>query len=228
MTGQISNFQADLKIQKTHLHREIVKKFLGTYNSIDISSIRFCEKIGLYANTDDDVFLRRNKQLIKIPIEYKTDYKTSSTGNIVIEILGSIDLIYTKDFPLGAIYKNEPQHLKVCKLIEEIKSGNIQASRGMALLDTENIPNYHLFSYLIAKNRYPKNLEKTEDIEDYLIFRTKKLVAFMQNNYQKYSFMVTESQKISKWRTIGCFIKKKDLLPLTIFQMQTTNSNNKR
>jgi len=50
----------------------------------------------------------------------------------------------------------------------------------------------------------------------------------MQNNYQKYSFMVTESQKISKWRTIGCLIKKKDLLPLTIFQMQTTNSNNKR
>ena len=146
-----TNFREGLeKKEKKEIHREIITRAIIQRHNCKISDIIFSNEHGFVI---DDIISFKGKIN---RIEYKMDYWTAKTNNIVFELISAIPI--TK-LPKVSGYKfssKHPDFKKITDLVQSVSRGEIEGAKASRHLAGEQFEYY--FSYVASKKEDRKSV----------------------------------------------------------------------
>jgi len=198
-----TNFQDDIcNKEKKPIHRKLLKNIIVKKHGCSPLDIVFNDQHGLDI---DDILEYNNKSY---NFEYKTDYKTHFTGNMVFELIAYIS---EQDFPININrikYSQGSQDFDtLIKLINRVLKKEIPNSKIARHLTEESTK--YFFSYAVSNKKNFSETISEENICDHLILNGSDLSSFVRENYNRGDLIVTKTKNFktkNAWYTVSWLV----------------------
>ncbi len=200
----ITNFSVS-KEKKT-LQREIITQAIINNQKCLSSDIKFLDSHNFEF---DDIILFNGK---KINVEYKMDYRTYKTGNMVFELIPYINSGFISSFRYSRT-SEETDKKKIIELMNLIRNN----AAGVAKISRHFVEtiNPYYFIYSISKRKNAQETNSITDIAQSYIFEGLSLSNYIRQIYTTKDFIITKSARNNnEWATISILLSQKDIAPL--------------
>ena len=199
-----TDFLSDLsKRESKDIHRSLVSKILAIKKKCDPSSITFSDDHS--REIDDILSLKIGVKTGVGRFEYKTDYKSKKSGNIVLEIITQVNEKSFIDLGYCNFAPNDPRRKDIIDFVEDAKNGKIVGAK-MSRHFLNNEKPYYL-SYIMSNSQ---DIKSESDVFKHLIFDGSKISDFVVKNYRNNNIIVTKSENKNTggiWFTVSSLFK---------------------
>lgn len=199
------------KKEKKEIHRDLLRNFMIKNYKCKSGDIIFSDN---HDYVIDDILRFKERDYY---MEYKTDYKSAKTGNLVFELISSMP---DSEFPNihGYIFRPHENEFKILiDLVNNVRNRQVNGARISRHLNPERFKYY--FSYASTKNDNYEDVKSVSDIHSHHLFRGDLLSKFIQEHYLKRTIIVTKSKDYksnASWHTVSCLVSTNDVLDIEI------------
>ena len=207
----VTDFHKNLNEENKNLHRRIFIDFLTTSKKIQYFS-KFSDNHSLEF---DDILIMKNG-FRSYGVEYKMDYLSFLTGNMVFELIPHINAEYLKTL-VGKITSvrcgiKDSLHKKIEKCVKDclkISNANYKISRHF-----EDKNPHYIFSYVMSNKKTALETKNLSDVYGHFVFSGADINKHVNDTWNSKDFIVTFTEnKMTKmkWYTISSLYKVDDM-----------------
>jgi hypothetical protein len=211
---ELTSFQDGIKNKAKHgIHRKMWEQILPLLKSCKPEDITLVSPI---SREFDDILNVKGK-VVNMPLEYKIDYRTFNTGNLVFELAPVIpDNLFSEEFRTNIrIPVGDYRHSMILDFIDLVNGGKFSEAKGSRHFLSKA---RYQFCYAVSKEDVV-HTNSVKDIAAYYVFDSLFLSRFIRGNYRFKDVVVTKTKNDNSnnmWYTVSMLVSFRDL-PKDIF-----------